>query len=181
MAALSAMPESESGGEGQHLSEPSIQIGSRKMELGAPLYSIGDAAVEKKKMVEVFGSQWTTARVEGVFWGRGSSRKYQLKWTNLGEELICEYTGNHTIFRDPSVDRPQKSNKKHASQSAAQFVVQMSQAGPNECQITEIYEADPEVLSEDDEVRDRVPASIEKSLKLVVCLMRFRSGGTILD
>ena len=41
MDASSAMPESESGGQGLHLSVPSIQIGSRIIEVGAPVYSIG--------------------------------------------------------------------------------------------------------------------------------------------
>jgi hypothetical protein len=53
MAASSALQESESasGGEGQHLSVPTFQIGSRQLKLGArfKLYSIGDGAVEKKK------------------------------------------------------------------------------------------------------------------------------------
>jgi hypothetical protein len=78
------------------------------------LYSIGVAAVEKKKMEQVFESEWSTARVEGVFLGRGSNRKYRVKWTNLGEELICEYAGNHKIFRDPSEVRPPKKIKKHS-------------------------------------------------------------------
>ena len=41
--------------------------------------------------------------------GRGSVEKFRVKWTNLTEELILEYGANHSLFRDPSKQRPQKS------------------------------------------------------------------------
>ena len=41
--------------------------------------------------------------------GRGSGQKFRVKWTNLTEELILEYGANHSLFRDPSKQRPQKS------------------------------------------------------------------------
>jgi hypothetical protein len=40
----------------------------------------------KKKMVHSFGDAFATARVEGVFMGRGSAQKYGVKWTNLSDE-----------------------------------------------------------------------------------------------
>ena len=53
---------------------------------------------KKKKMVQTFGDAFATARVEGVFMGRGSGHKYRVKWTNLSEELISENGANHRDF-----------------------------------------------------------------------------------
>ena len=64
-----------------------FSIGGSILKLGTPLYSIGTAAVEKNKMLEVFREQWASARLEGVFWGKGANKKYRVKWTNLGEDL----------------------------------------------------------------------------------------------
>ena len=56
--------------------EPSfIKIGKRYWKLGDEVYSIGDDAVEKAKMVETFGYAWETARAEGFAFGTGSLRK----------------------------------------------------------------------------------------------------------
>jgi hypothetical protein len=40
---------------------------------------------KKNKMVETFGSEFASARAEGVFMGRGAGHKYRVKWTNLIE------------------------------------------------------------------------------------------------
>jgi hypothetical protein len=68
----------------------------------------------EKKMVQSFGDAFATARVEGVFMGRGSGQKYRVKWPNLSGELICEYGANHRLFQDPSNERPLKVPKNHA-------------------------------------------------------------------
>ena len=66
---------------------PSFKIGLRVWKLGDSIHSVGITAVEKKKMVENFGDQNATARVEGVFMGRGDGEKYRVKRTNLRGEL----------------------------------------------------------------------------------------------
>ena len=76
----------------------SFVIAGKTWRLCCALHSTGVGAVEKKKMVQTFGSAFATARVEGVFMGRGSSHKYRVKWTNLFEELISEYGANHRDF-----------------------------------------------------------------------------------
>ena len=48
-----------------------------------------------KKMVGTSEDAYATARVAGVFMGRGSGHKYRVKWTNLSEELISEYGANN--------------------------------------------------------------------------------------
>ena len=48
--------------------------------------------------------------------GHGSGQKYRVKWTNLSEELICEYGANHRIFQYPSKERPLKVSKFHGPQ-----------------------------------------------------------------
>ena len=34
-----------------------------------------------------------------------------VKWTNLAEELICEYGANHRLFQNPSKEKPPKVQK----------------------------------------------------------------------
>jgi hypothetical protein len=43
--------------------------------------------------------------------GRGSRQKYRAKWTDLSEDLISEYGGNHRLFQDPSKEIPPESLK----------------------------------------------------------------------
>ena len=71
-------------------------------------------------MVESFGAAFATARAEGVFLGRGSGQKYRVKWTNLLHELILEYGPNHSLFKDPSKERPPKMPKIHGPQRLSQ-------------------------------------------------------------
>ncbi len=94
------MAASESGGSVPPGPVPSFKIGPSVWKLGDPIHSIGTAAVEKKKMVETFGEKYATARVEGVFMGHGSVKKYCVKWTNLREELECDYGAVHNLLRD---------------------------------------------------------------------------------
>ncbi len=63
-----------------------ITIGGRIWKLGDKVYSIGDDAVEKAKMVETFGDAWKTARAEGEILGKGATKKVRVKWTNLSPE-----------------------------------------------------------------------------------------------
>jgi hypothetical protein len=89
----------------------SFKIGSRVWKIGDPIHSIGTAAVEKSKMLDTFGAQFETARVEGVFLGRGDGKKYRIKWTNLSIPCEIDYGAGHSVLKDPSVDRPQKQQK----------------------------------------------------------------------
>jgi hypothetical protein len=73
------MAASESGGSALPGPVPSFKIGQRVWKLGEPIHSIGTAAVEKKKMVETYGDQYATARVEGSVYG-----------TWVWEEILCE-------------------------------------------------------------------------------------------
>ena len=83
------------------------------------MYSIGDDAVEKAKMVETFGSAWRTARAEGIMLGRGGSRKVSVQWTNLEGEPVYEYGYQHKMFRASDEDsaeiRPPKRSKSGIS------------------------------------------------------------------
>ena len=67
---------------------------------GRAVHSIGTEAVDKETMVENFGGEWATARVEGVFLGQ-AARKYLVKWTNLKNPCEREYGANHAIFKSP--------------------------------------------------------------------------------
>ena len=89
----------------------SFVIAGKTWRLGDAIHSTGVGAVEKKKMVQTFGDAFATARVEGVFMGRGSGFKYCVKWTNPSEELFSEYGANHQVFQDPSKERHQKVPK----------------------------------------------------------------------
>ena len=46
----------------------------------------------------------------------GSGQKYCRKWSNLSQEHISEYGGNHRLFQDTAKERPPKSPKKSWSQ-----------------------------------------------------------------
>jgi hypothetical protein len=68
-------------------------------------------------MVQFFGDACATAQVEGVCMGCGSRQKYRAKWTDLSEELMSEYGGNHQLFQDPSKELPPKDPEFHGPQS----------------------------------------------------------------
>ena len=107
----------------------------------------------KKKMVGTFGDAYATARVEGVFMGRGSGHKYRVKWTNLSEELISEYGFNHGVFQDPSKERPQKVAKIHGPQRISLDPARSSPAVLNTADILELHPSS----GEDSEPEDAVP------------------------
>jgi hypothetical protein len=99
----------------------SIKIGQRVWKIGDPIYSIGESAVKKSKMVESFGAEYASSRAEGVIVGRGTNKKVRVRWTNLKDPEEIEYGFNHTIFKDPSDERREKAPKTtttHYSQSA---------------------------------------------------------------
>uniref|UniRef100_A0A7S0M7N6 Uncharacterized protein n=1 Tax=Cryptomonas curvata TaxID=233186 RepID=A0A7S0M7N6_9CRYP len=101
-------------------------------------------------MVETFGAQFETARVEGVFLGRGSGQKFRLKWTNLLQELKFEYGANHGVFHDPSQDRPQKQRKIHGPQPVASSAERSSRAVSNEIDGLELHPSSPEDSDSED-------------------------------
>ena len=89
-----------------------IKIGKRYWQLGEEVYSIGDEAVEKAKMVAAFGDAWRTARLEGVILGRGGLRKVSVQWTNLPDEPVYEYGYQHKMFRKGDEDQAEKRPEK---------------------------------------------------------------------
>ena len=76
--------------------------------------------------------------------GRGSGQKFRVKWTNLREELILEYAANHSLFRDPSKQRPQKVPKIHGPVLLSPAPVQSSLAGPNMSCVLELHPSSDE-------------------------------------
>ncbi len=86
---------SESADQALSPAETSFVICGRTWKLGDPIHSTGVGAIENKIGPIFWRCFRRTARVEGVFMGRGSGQKYRVKWTNLSEELICEYGANH--------------------------------------------------------------------------------------
>jgi hypothetical protein len=107
---------SESADQALSPAVTSFVIYERTWKLGGPIYSTGVGAI-KKKMAQSFGDACATAQVDGVCMGCGSCQKYLAKWTDLSEELISEYSGNHRLFQDPSKELPPKDPKFHGPQS----------------------------------------------------------------
>jgi hypothetical protein len=93
----------------------SIKIGSRAWKIDHAMYSMGDQAVKKSKMREIFGAQYVQVRPEGVIMGRGATKKVCVKWTNLQDPNEFEYGFNHSIFKNPSEQPRQKSTKNCSS------------------------------------------------------------------
>ena len=122
----------------------SFVICGKTWRLGDPIHSTGFGAVEKKKMVQTFGEQAATARAEGVSMGRGTGQKYRVKWTNLSEELICEYGANHRLFQDPSKERPQKAPKSHGPQPLSLDTAGSGLAVSNMADASELYPSSAE-------------------------------------
>jgi hypothetical protein len=102
----------------QALSQTAISfvICGKTWRLGDPIHSTGIGAIKKIKMVQSFGEHFASARVEGVFMEHGSGQKYCVKWSNLSDEHISEYGGNHRLFQDSAKERPPKSPKMHGPQ-----------------------------------------------------------------
>ena len=133
---------------------PDIQsfvICGKTWKVGDEIHSTGIGAIEKKKMVETFGAAFATARAEGVFLGRGSGQKYRVKWTNLLHELILEYGPNHSLFKDPSKERPPKVPKINGPQRLSMDPARSSLAGPNMSGILEVHPSSGEESESDGE------------------------------
>ncbi len=141
----------ESGGSALPGPVPSFQIGLHVWKIFDPIHSVGTDAVEKKKMVETFGNQYATARVEGVFLGCGAGKKYRVKWTNLREELENDYGAGHNLFKDPAAVQPQKQPKIHNQSGAAPNPDRSSGACLNENDGGELDLSDPEISESDTE------------------------------
>jgi hypothetical protein len=101
--------------------------------------------LKKKKMVKTFGDQYATASDEGVVLGRGSGKKYRVKWTNLREELECDYGAVYNLLRDPAAVRPQKKRKFYHSTDPALNADGSSCAGLNNNDSRLSFLSDPEV------------------------------------
>ncbi len=104
-------------------------------------------------MVGTSEDAYATARVAGVFMGRGSGHKYRVKWTNLSDELISKYGANHWVFQAPSKERRQKEPKIHGPQRLSQDPARYSLAGPNTAEVLELHPSS----GEDSEPDDAVP------------------------
>ncbi len=127
---------------------PDIQsfvICGKTWKVGDEIHSTGVGAIEKKKKIESFGPAFATARAKGVFMGRGSGQKYRVKWTNLLHELILEYGPNHSLFKDPSKERPPKMPKIHGPQRLFLVPARSSPAGPNLTDVLELHPSYGEV------------------------------------
>ena len=135
----------------------SFVIAGKTWRLGDAIHSTGVEAVKKKKMVQTFGGAFATAMVEGVMMGRGSGLKYCVKWTNLSEELICEYGPNHRIFRDQSKELPQKVPKIHGPQRLSLDPARSNPAGPNTTDLLELHPSSGED-SEPNDADPQIPA-----------------------
>ena len=90
---------------------------------------MGDQVVTKSKMREIktFGAQYRQSRLEGVFTGKGSTKKVRVKWTNLLD--LNEF--NHSIFKDPLAPPRQKAQKIIHSSPIAPLAERVSAAGSN--------------------------------------------------
>ncbi len=130
----------------------SFVIAGRTWRLGDAIHSTGVGAVEKKKMVQTFGAAFATARVEGVFMGRGSGHKYRVKCTNISEELISKYRDNNRVFEDPSKEWPQKVPKIHGPQHLSQDPARSSLACLNTADVLELHPSSGEDSEPDDSV-----------------------------
>ena len=131
----------------------SFVISGKTWKIGDAIYSTGVGAIKKKEMVATFGSEYATARAEGVFMGKGAGHKYRVKWTNLKEELICDYGANHSLFQDPSKERPSKMPKIHGPQPLSQAQDISSSAVPNTDDLLELHPSS----GEDSEREEAVP------------------------
>ena len=65
-----------------------IRIGKVLWKIGDCVYSTGDDAVEKAKMVETFGDAWKTARAEGIILGKRRKLMIRIQWTNLSGKPV---------------------------------------------------------------------------------------------
>ena len=115
------------------------------------MHSIGTKVIEKRKMVKTFGAQYETGRAEGEFMGRGSGKKYRVKWNNLKDPCEIEYGAGHFWFKDPSKVRAQKLPKIVIPAALAPIAAGPIVAVSNDNDAEDVYPSDPEV-SEDDDV-----------------------------
>ena len=81
--------------------------------------------------------------------GHGSGKKYCVKWTNLREELECEYGAGHNLFKDPAAVRPQKQLKIHNQPAVVPSPDRSSGTGLHETDGGELYLSDSEVSEPD--------------------------------
>ena len=79
------------------------------------IYSMGTTAIKltwkkkKKKWENVFFWRCTSQSLKRVIFGRGTAKKFSLRWrTNLKRPEEFEYGLNHCIFKDPSAPSKKK-------------------------------------------------------------------------
>ena len=134
----------------------SFVICGRTWKLGDPIHSTGVGANEKKNGPIFWRCFRRIARVEGVSMGHGSGQKYRVKWTNLSEELICEYGANHWIFQYLSKERPLKVSKFHGPQRLSLDPARSSPPVSITTDVTELHPSSGED-SEADDVDPQIP------------------------
>ncbi len=94
--------------------------------------------------------------------GRGPGQKYRVKWTNLSEELICEYGANYRLFQDPSKERPQKAPKSHGPQPLSLDTAGSGLSVSNMTDASELYPSSAED-SEPDLEDPQIPGDFSSS------------------
>jgi hypothetical protein len=134
-----------------------ITIAGRVWKIGDKIHSKGVSAVGMAKMLETFGDQHAQANAEGELLGKGSSKKYRVKWTNISGQPIMEYGASHGVFKDPSADRLQKRQKNDAPARTAAQPAGTNPSAPNTADESDDYPSSDEVLESDDE--SSVPAN----------------------
>ena len=101
---------------------------------------------------------------------RGSGHTYCVKWTNLSEELICDYGANHRLFRDPSKERPPKVQKIRGPQRISADPVRSSPPVPDTTDILELHPSSGEE-SESDIKEQQIPGIFPMQLDANVLRM----------
>ena len=76
-----------------------------------------------------------------------------MKWTNLSEEVICQYGANHRIFQDQSKERPLKVRKIHGPQRLS---LDPARSSADVSDTADVLELDPS-SGEDSEAEDVAP------------------------
>ncbi len=86
-----------------------------------------------------------------------SGQKYCVKWSNLSEEHISEFGGNHRLFQDPAKELPPKAPKMHGPQPISLDAERSGLPVSNMANASELYPS-PSEDSEPEYADPQIPA-----------------------
>jgi hypothetical protein len=127
------------------------------LRLGDPIHSTEIGAIEKRRNGPIFWRTFRLRKSRRSLYGIWVRPEILCKWSNLSEEHISEYGGNHRLFQDPAKERPPKAPEMHGPQPISLDAEGSGLPVSNMADASELYPSSAED-SEPEYVDPQIPA-----------------------